>query len=368
MRIRRQSISGRLFLPLARGGTRLDRDENWVEEIDGIPGLAGEGSDAPEKDDAPLLSLVIPIFNEERNIALLCEEATDVLIGLQHPFEIIFIDDGSSDGSWEILQDLARMETSIKVIRLRRNYGQTAAMMAGIDAARGSVIVPMDGDRQNDPADIPRLLDKLAEGYDVVSGWRRDRKDAKYSRVWLSRIANRIISKCSGVSLRDYGCSLKAYRDDSLKGVRLYGEMHRFIPIYASRQGARVTEIPVNHRPRTEGRSSYGLERIFKVALDLMVVVFLARYETRPIYIFGGFGFVSFAVAGVSSVYATYLKFAGISTYIETPLPLIAVMATLCGCMSILMGFLAELLVRTYYESQNRVPYQVRTYLNLPDT
>jgi glycosyltransferase involved in cell wall biosynthesis len=361
-------MSRRLFSTIGPGGTCVERDNSWIEDIDGIASLAGDGPNESEESKSALLSLVIPIFNEERNIAPLCEEITDVLIGLQHPFEIIFVDDGSKDGSWEVLRDLARIESSIKVIRLRRNYGQTAAMMAGIDAARGSVIVPMDGDRQNDPADIPRLLDKLEEGYDVVSGWRRDRKDKKYTRVWLSKIANAIISKCSGVPLRDYGCSLKAYRDFALDDVRLYGEMHRFIPIYASRQGARVTEIPVNHRARTEGVSNYGLERILKVMLDLMVVVFLSRYETRPIYIFGGFGFMSFAAAGVTSVYATYLKFAGIATYIETPLPLIAVMSTLCGCMSILMGFLAELLVRTYYESQDRVPYQVQTHLNLPDT
>ncbi|MCP4035934.1 MAG: glycosyltransferase family 2 protein [bacterium] len=313
------------------------------------------------------LSLVIPIFNEERNLLPLCEEITDVLLGIRQPFEIIFVDDGSTDESWPILVELAQKETAIRAIRLRRNFGQTAAMMAGIDAAEGSIIVPMDGDRQNDPADIPRLLDKLADGYDVVSGWRRDRKDKRFSRVFVSHIANRIISFTSGVPLRDYGCSLKAYRAEVLERVRLYGEMHRFIPIYAARQGARVTEIPVGHRERTEGRSHYGLERIVKVVLDLMVVLFLGRYETKPIYVFGGFGLMSFAVAGGATVYATYLKLAGIATYIETPLPLIAVMATLCGCMSILMGFLAELLVRTYYESQNRVPYRVRTRLNFPD-
>ncbi len=346
----------------------MERDENWVEDTGGLgtPGVVQ--STAGEKDDDGLLSVVIPIFNEEQNIIALCEEVTDVLLCLQHPFEIIFVDDGSTDRSWEILQDLARDEFSIKAMRLRRNFGQTAAMMAGIDAARGAIIVPMDGDRQNDPADIPRLLDKLAEGYDVVSGWRHSRKDRKYSRVWVSKIANMIISKTSGVKLKDYGCSLKAYRADALKSVRLYGEMHRFIPIYASWQGARVAEIPVGHRARAFGHSNYGLERVFKVMLDLLVVLFLGRYETKPIYVFGGFGLASFAVAGVATLYATYLKFAGISTYIETPLPLIAVMATLSGCMSILMGFLAELLVRTYYESQSRVPYGVRSRLNFPSS
>lgn len=326
------------------------------------PPLAGD--EASQGAGAVALSIVIPIYNEARNIVPLCEEITDVLIGLRHSFEIIFVDDGSHDGSDEVLAALATKESSIRVVTLRRNFGQTAAMMAGIDCAVGDVIIPMDGDRQNDPADIPALLDELAEGYDVVSGWRKDRKDKRFSRVYVSRVANWIISKLSGVVLHDYGCSLKAYRADSIKSVRLYGEMHRFIPIYASWQGARVSEIPVGHRPRVEGHSNYGLNRIFKVTLDLMVVLFLGRYETKPIYVFGGFGLVSFAIAAASGIYAIYLKLAGIDTFIETPLPLICVMATLCGCMSILMGFLAELLVRTYYESQNKTPYCVRHVRN----
>ena len=318
--------------------------------------------------DRPALSVVVPIYNEERNILPLFEELSDVLLGMREPFEVIFVDDGSSDGSVEILEELASKEDSIKLVCLRRNFGQTAAMMAGIDHASGAVIVPMDGDRQNDPADIPRLLDRLAEGYDVVSGWRRERQDKRFSRVLVSRVANAIISATTGVRLHDYGCSLKAYRREVMEGVRLYGEMHRFIPIYASWQGARVTELPVQHRPRTEGRSKYGLERIVKVILDLLVVQFLGRYETKPIYVFGGFGLASFAIAGVSAAYATYLKLAGIATYIQTPLPLIAVTSVLCGFMSILMGFLAELLVRTYYESQRKTPYRVRRTVNLPKT
>jgi len=314
-----------------------------------------------------LLSVVVPIFDERDNIVPLFEELSDVLLGMREAFEIIFVDDGSSDGSLEILEGLASKEDSIKLVSLRRNFGQTAAMMAGIDHASGAVIVPMDGDRQNDPADIPRLLDRIAEGYDVVSGWRRERKDKRFSRVWVSRIANAIISATTGVRLHDYGCSLKAYRREVMEGVRLYGEMHRFIPIYASWQGARVSELPVRHRPRTEGRSKYGLERTVKVVLDLLVVQFLGRYETKPIYVFGGFGLASFAISGLSAVYATYLKLAGIATYIQTPLPLIAVTAMLCGCMSILMGFLAELLVRTYYESQRKTPYRIRHTMNLAE-
>jgi glycosyltransferase involved in cell wall biosynthesis len=223
----------------------------------------------------------------------------------------------------------------------------------------------MDGDGQNDPVDIPRLLDKLAEGYDVVSGWRRDRQDKRLRRVYLSRIANVVISRISGVRLRDYGCSLKAYRRNVIRSVRLYGEMHRFIPIYASWQGARVTEIPVSHHPRLRGESKYGLERIFKVILDLMVVQFLGRYETKPIYVFGGFGLVTWAVAAVASAYAVYLKYFEATTFIQTPLPLIAVISFNTGVMSILMGFLAELLMRTYFESQHKAPYTIKSVLNV---
>jgi glycosyltransferase involved in cell wall biosynthesis len=225
-------------------------------------------------------------------------------------------------------------------------------------------VIPLDGDGQNDPADIPRLLDKLAEGYDVVSGWRRNRHDGK-RRVWLSRLANGLISRITGVELHDYGCSLKAYRREVIDNVRLYGEMHRFIPIYAHWQGARVAEIPVDHHPRTRGSSNYGFERIFKVALDLMVVQFLGRYGTKPIYVFGGFGLLTWMVAGAASAYAVYLKYSGQATFIETPLPLLAVFSFTTGVMSILMGFLSELLMRTYFESQHKAPYSLRSAHNL---
>ena len=310
------------------------------------------------------ISLVIPIYNERENLLALYDSITDVLLGLAEPVEILWVDDGSDDGSDEVLRELALKEDSNKVITLRRNFGQTAAVMAGIDHATGEIIIPMDGDGQNDPADIPRLLDELARGYDVVSGWRRTRHDGRW-RVLLSRLANVLISRVSGVRLHDYGCSLKAYRREILCSVRLYGEMHRFIPIYASWQGARVTEIPVAHHPRRRGDSKYGLERIFKVALDLMVVQFLGRYETKPIYVFGGFGLLTWAIAAAASAYAIYLKYWAATTFIQTPLPLIAVISFNTGVMSILMGFLAELLMRTYFESQRKAPYAIRGVLNL---
>ncbi|HEY5657315.1 MAG TPA: glycosyltransferase family 2 protein [Myxococcota bacterium] len=311
-----------------------------------------------------MLSVVVPVYNEADNLLGLLEDLTDALLGLRQPWEVLFVDDGSVDESPRILRDLASKDDKIKVLTLRRNFGQTAATMAGIDHAAGEVIVVMDGDGQNDPAEIPALLDKLAEGYDVVSGWRRERHDTR-PRVWLSRAANWLISRISGVRLHDYGCSLKAYRREILRSVRLYGEMHRFIPIYARWQGARVTEVPVNHRPRLTGRSKYGFERIFKVTLDLMVVQFLGRYETKPIYVFGGFGLLCWAISGVSTAYAFYRKIFEDVSFILTPLPLLSLMAFMTGPLSILMGFLAELVVRTYYESQQKTPYAVKCVLNL---
>jgi glycosyltransferase involved in cell wall biosynthesis len=313
------------------------------------------------------LSVVIPVYNEAESLPALFEEVTDALLGLRDPCEILFVDDGSTDATPRILEQLAGKDESVKVIAFRRNFGQTAAMMAGIDHAAGDVIVVMDGDGQNDPADIPRLLDRLAAGYDVVSGWRRERKDARLRRVWPSRVASALISWISGVRLHDYGCSLKAYRREVVRSVRLYGEMHRFAPIYASWQGARVAEIPVNHRPRAHGESKYGLERVGKVLLDLLVVWFLGRYETRPMYVFGGFGFVSWGIALCSGAYAVWRKLFDATSFILTPLPLLSVLAFITGVLSILMGLLAELLVRTYYESQQRRPYAIKHARNLGD-
>ena len=326
----------------------------------GVPAMT-----ATEHPEAPkLLSIISPIYNEEKNIPLLLDRLFEVLGTIGIPFEIIAINDGSRDGSMAELRRQAVLRPELKVVDFRRNYGQTAAIMAGIDHARGDVIVSIDADLQNDPQDIPHLLAKLAEGYDVVSGWRRDRKDAELRRNFVSRVANRVISRISGVRLHDYGCTLKAYRADVVKGVRLYGEMHRFIPIYASWMGARVTELPVLHHARQHGRSNYGLERIVKVVLDLIVVKFLDRYMAKPIYVFGGFGIFSLILGALSFAGMIALKvFDGISM-ISTPLPVLTAMMVMTGVSSILMGLLAEMLVRTYFESQKRASYFVRELVN----
>jgi len=312
-----------------------------------------------------LISVIIPIYNEQGSIALLYERLSAELPQLGRAFEVVLVDDGSSDGSDRLLAEVAQKDKHFKLVSLRRNFGQTAAMMAGIDFAEGDIIVPMDGDLQNDPADIRRLMDKLEEGFDVVSGWRKERQDGALRRNFPSRVANRLISWISGVHLHDYGCSLKAYRRDVIKGVKLYGEMHRFIPIYASWFGAKVTEIPVAHNARRFGQSKYGLERIAKVVLDLLVVKFLAKYATKPIYVFGGFGLITLGFSAIAALYALYLKlFEGVS-FILTPLPLLAVMGLITGLMSILMGLLAELVMRTYYESQGKPVYLVKSTANI---
>jgi dolichol-phosphate mannosyltransferase len=288
-----------------------------------------------------------------------------VLRGLSRPFEVIVVNDGSTDGSLRVLRALAATHSELRVIDLARNYGQTAAMMAGLDHARGDIIVPIDADLQNDPADIPLLISKLEEGYDVVSGWRLERRDARVRRNFVSRVANMLISRLSGVHLHDYGCSLKAYRRDVIGPVRLYGEMHRFVPIYASWYGARITEIPVSHSPRLHGKSNYGLDRILKVALDLIVVRFLDHWIGKPIYIFGGFGALWFVVATISASYMLYLKFFGNVSMIQTPLPLLVVMSFMMGVMSICIGLVAEIVVRTYFESQGKTIYHTRELINL---
>jgi glycosyltransferase involved in cell wall biosynthesis len=316
-------------------------------------------TDPPRRADRLQISVVIPLFNEEENVAPLLEELLTALRAHGRRFEVICVDDGSRDRTFENLRALASREPALRVIRFRRNFGQTAAMSAGIEAARGEVIVPMDGDLQNDPADIAKLLDGLEKGYDVVSGWRKDRRDREFGRKLPSRAANWLISAVSGVRLHDYGCSLKAYRREVLEGVKLYGEMHRFIPIYASWLGARVTEMVVNHRPRRAGKSKYGLGRIGKVLLDLMVVRFLASFVSKPIYLFGGVGLVSLLCGLGTFLWALFYKLAGLKDFVQTPLPLLTVLFVLSGVLCLLLGLLAELVIRTYYESQGKRAYVV---------
>jgi len=306
------------------------------------------------------LSILIPVFNEEGNVSLLHDKLTTTLKKTGRLYEIIFIDDGSTDGTLEALLDISRMNPNLKVISFTRNFGQTAALSAGIDFSKGDIIIPMDGDLQNDPEDILNFLQKIEEGYDVVSGWRKSRKDPFLTRRLPSIIANKIISLIGGVHLHDYGCTLKAYRRDILKNIKLYGEMHRFIPIYAQWIGARVSEIPVRHFPRGSGFSKYGMSRVFKVILDLMVVKFLLSYSQKPIYVFGGMGLLMILGAFISGGYAIYLKLFKEVSFILTPLPLLSVLLLMLGFLSILMGFLAEIQTRTYYESQGKPTYQIK--------
>jgi len=317
--------------------------------------------------DSDLVSVIIPLFNEGENVEPLCAALTPALDGLNRPYEVIFVDDGSTDDTLDRLTAAAAENSKFKALSFKRNVGQTPAMMAGIDHAKGSVIVPMDGDLQNDPADIGALLEKLDEGFGVVSGWRKNRKDAFWSRIFPSRIANAVISWVSGVRLKDYGCTLKAYRRDMLEDFRLYGEMHRFVPIYAHWQGAKVAEVVVTHRPRERGQSKYGMSRVFKVLLDLLVVKFLTQYEAKPIYIFGAVGFGFFGISFIAGVWALYLKLFAGTSFIETPLPLLFTLGFITGVMCLLMGLLAEVLVRVYYESQGKRQYTVRSSINMDE-
>ena len=310
-----------------------------------------------------MVSVIIPVFNEEGNISPLHERLLAVLKRLNRDYEIIFIDDGSTDDTLNQLRRICKEDPSTKVISFLRNYGQTAALTAGIDFSKGRIIIPMDGDLQNDPEDIASLLRRIEEGYDAVSGWRKDRKDPFLTRRFPSIVANKVISFIGGVPLHDYGCTLKAYKRDILRNIRLYGEMHRFIPIYAKWAGARVTEIEVHHHPRRSGFSKYGMMRIFKVILDLMLVKFLLSYSQKPIYVFGGTGLAMIFGAFLSGGYAIYLKLFEGTSFILTPLPLLCVLLLMLGFISILMGFMAEILTRTYYESQRKPTYQIKEAL-----
>ncbi len=306
------------------------------------------------------VSVVIPLLNEEKNIPILYDELTQTFGTIEVEYELIFVDDGSNDSSLEILEKLQQNDSHICVISLRKNFGQTAAMSAGFDMADGEVIIAMDADLQNDPADIPMLLEKIVEGADLVTGWRFNRQDPFLSRKLPSKIANKIISSATGVHLHDYGCTLKAFKSDVIKTIKLYGEMHRFIPAIASAMGVSIAEVKVNHRSRRFGTSKYGISRTLRVILDLITVKFLLNYATRPIHVFGTIGFISGSVGGVLALLLTIQRqFYGIPLS-DRPLLLLAVLLIFVGVQFVTIGLVAEMLARTYHESQDKPTYYVR--------
>jgi glycosyltransferase involved in cell wall biosynthesis len=310
------------------------------------------------------ISVIVPVFEEQDNLRRLHKEISDTMNdSLSHRFsyEVIYIDDGSRDGSFEVLKEIQSLDpNNTRVIKFRRNFGQTAAISAGFEHARGEIIIPMDGDLQNDPADIPALIAKLEEGYDIVSGWRRKRQDKAITRRLPSQIANYIIRRITYVDIHDFGCTLKVYRREVLQGTKLYGEMHRFIPAIAKWNGARVGEIEVNHRPRIAGEAKYGLKRTYKVVLDMITVKFLGSYSTKPLYVFGKLGFLSALLSFVLFFVVIYQKFAFNFSMNRNPLLILAAMMFTAFIQFIMMGLLAELLVRTYNESQNRPTYVIK--------
>jgi len=311
------------------------------------------------------LSVVVPIFNEVENLPILHHRVVEALNNTGINWELILVDDGSTDGSWELMKKIALGNPSCKVIRFRRNFGQTPAMAAGFDAASGRVVVPMDGDLQNDPADIPLLLNKIDEGYDVVSGWRKKRQDTLISRRLPSVIANRVISRMTGVHLHDYGCTLKAYRREVLDGINLYGEMHRFVPALASQIGAKVAELDVRHHPRLHGTSKYGISRTMRVVLDLMTVMFLLSYSTKPIQLFGKWGIYSFFAGSVTGAATVYMKLIENTSMNRNPLLTLTAFLLFMGVQFIALGLLGELNARTYYEAQGKPIYVIRESMNL---
>jgi len=345
-------------------GTADSISKDWLQSSRCLGAEVMELDNSQPTENRIKLSVIVPLFNEEENVETLYRELADALGRLnsrgEMPFEILFVDDGSTDQTVERLRCAAGDNPTVRIIRFRRNFGQTAAISAGLDYSRGEILCLMDGDLQNDPADIPRLLDKLAEGHDVVSGWRRQRRDPFLTRRLPSAIANRLISWISGVPLHDFGCMLKVYRREVLSDVRLYGEMHRFIPLYASWYGGRIAELEVAHRPRRGGQSKYGLTRTVKVILDLIVIAFLSHYSRKPIYVFGGFGLILFFLAFLLGGYwfcEKFLMMPGISR--PAIPPLIAGMIVV-GFLAIFIGLLAEMNTRIYYESQRKPTYSVK--------
>ncbi len=306
------------------------------------------------------ISVVVPVLNEEESLPILHQRLSEALAGTGYSYEIIIVDDGSTDRSFEVMQELQARDEHLRVVRFRRNYGQTAAFSAGFDRARGDVVITIDADLQNDPADIPVLMDKMAEGYDVVSGWRVDRQDRFLDRRLPSIVANNMIRWTTGVDIHDNGCSLKAYRCEVLQDVRLYGEMHRFLPALAYAAGGRVAEIPVQHHPRRYGKAKYGLSRTLKVFLDIIAVRFLMSYSTRPIHIFGLLGLLCFAGGTAILVYLTIVRLFLLQPIANRPVMLLGILLTMLGVQLVTTGLLAELVVRTYYESQGKPIYTVR--------
>lgn len=314
----------------------------------------------------PELSVVIPLYNEAQSIEPLYEELSAALAGIGRTYEVIIVDDGSRDESYERLRAVHERDARWQVIRFRRNFGQTAGFSAGFAAARGEIVITSDADLQNDPRDIPKLLDKMAEGYDIVSGWRMNRKEPFLSRRLPSMMANRMISGTTGVVLHDYGCSLKAYHKEVVKGVRLYGELHRFIPALASWMGVRVAEVPVNDRARRFGSSKYGIGRTLRVFLDLITVRFLLGYSTRPLHVFGGLGLAMGGLGALIGLYLTFVKLVLGQSIGERPLLLLAVLLVILGVQMVSIGLLAEMVMRIYHEAQNKPIYAIREWLGGP--
>ena len=313
----------------------------------------------------PYLSIIIPIYNEEESLNYLFEKLKPVLDNLNKSWEIIFIDDGSVDKSFQVISKQAQKDTRIKVIKFRKNFGQTAALSAGFNFAQGEIIIPIDADLENDPNDIPHLLKKIDQGYDLVSGWRKERwKDNPFTRRLTSNLANCLISYVTGIKLHDYGCTMKAYHREIIKGIKLYGEMHRFIPALGSWQRAKITEIEVNYQPRKFGKSKYGLNRTGKVLLDLITVKFLGDYSTKPIYFFGKLGFISLFIGMIAFLWATYYKLTGQKDYVETPLPIFIALFVIAGIILVLIGLLAEMIMRIYHEGQNKEIYSIKEKIN----
>ncbi|PSB00767.1 glycosyltransferase family 2 protein [Merismopedia glauca] len=321
---------------------------------------SGDGAGAQLRDRPSIVSIVVPVYNEVESLPHLLEAISSSLKEIKLPYEIICVDDGSTDGSQNLLKQLAANRTDLTAVLLRRNYGQTAAMAAGFNYAGGWAIITLDADLQNDPADIPQLLAKLEEGYDLVSGWRHQRQDAAVTRLLPSKIANWLIGQVIGVQLHDYGCSLKAYRAEVVADLNLYGELHRFLPALAYIEGARIAEIPVRHHARQYGRSKYGLGRTFRVLMDLVTIWFMKKFLTRPMHVFGFIGLGFMSLGGIFGIYLTILKLAFGATIGHRPLLILSVLLVLTGVQLFGFGLLAELLMRTYHESQGRPIYRVR--------